>query len=118
MSLTPEQLEEIAQRYYDPNIPEQVKDADMTLLRAECDQVLAAVGEMVDSYADQIATVLEREDMTVEKSESILATYLYATKVPCGQVHNMFVVAMHKLVDSRKRLDRMIIELAELTAGK
>jgi hypothetical protein len=96
MSMTEAQIMAIMERYADPSVPDEVKDNDYTLLSAEADQILAKCSQHVDEYVEQIKRVAS-EGVPVERSQSLLATYLYVSEVPCGEIHNMLVVAMHKL---------------------
>lgn len=101
MPIDAEQLMKMIKRQEDPSIPQTVKDADMTLLVAEADQIMAQCGELVDTYVSQVKAVVA-EGTTPEKSMYLLATYLYVTGMPCGEIHNMFVAAIHKLAGAIK----------------
>lgn len=96
MSMTPEQLLDMIKRADDPTVPDEIKQADLVLLDAESDQILAACGANVDEFVRQIK-VIAGTGVNPEKSMCLLATYLYVSGISCGQIHNMFVVAMHKL---------------------
>ena len=95
MSITAEQLMQMIKRQEDPTIPQTVKDADMTLLVAEADQIMAECSALVDTYVQQVKTVAA--GTTPEHSMYLLATYFYVTGVPCGEIHNMLIAAIHKL---------------------
>jgi hypothetical protein len=98
MSLTPERLVQIIDEIQRDDIDPVRKDLLLAMLTAESDQILAECSDRVDRWVSQLQSVMaDRPDLTAEQSMSLFATFLCANEIPTGHIHNMFVVAVHKL---------------------